>query len=61
MRFSVNIASKSVSKVTRFGISGNNAGQELFRPGWPRPTLHHHPCGEPAFSARPPGLMGASA
>ena len=28
MRFSVNIASKSVSKVTRFGISGNNGGQE---------------------------------
>lgn len=28
MRFSVNIAPKSVSKVTRFGISGNNRGQQ---------------------------------
>ncbi|ARM92023.1 hypothetical protein RHEC894_PD00519 (plasmid) [Rhizobium sp. CIAT894] len=61
MRFSVNIASKSVSKVTRFGICSKNRA-----PARPQARLAAansllRPCGEPAFSARPPGITGVSA
>ncbi|ACE93724.1 hypothetical protein B5K05_31345 [Rhizobium phaseoli] len=61
MRFSVNLASKSVSKMTRFGICGNNRGRSLL---WIQLAAANSllcPCGDPAFSARPPGIMGVSA
>ncbi|RUM26995.1 hypothetical protein EFQ99_01970 [Rhizobium vallis] len=58
MRFSVNIASKSVSKMTRFGICGNNRGLRLHPCPVGRGQLPARPCGEAAFSARPPGLNG---
>lgn len=58
MRFSFNIASKSVSKVTRFGICSNNRAQ--LPPTGPvgRGQLPFCPCDDEAFSARPPGLNG---
>lgn len=54
MRFSVNIASKSVSKVTRFGISGNNRGQGLIGGPVGRGQL-------PALPLRRPGFFGKTA
>ncbi|PCK80794.1 hypothetical protein CPT34_11465 [Rhizobium sophoriradicis] len=61
MRFSVNIASKSVLKVTRFGICGNNRGQASSSAQLAAANSLPCPCGDPAFSARPPGIMGVSA
>ncbi|PDV86777.1 hypothetical protein CO652_19150 [Rhizobium sp. H4] len=61
MRFSVNIASKSVSKVTRFGISGNNGGHGPSAAQLAAANSLPCPCGDPAFSARPPGIIGVSA
>ncbi|PDT18733.1 hypothetical protein CO670_01175 [Rhizobium sp. J15] len=58
MRFSVNLASKSVSKMTRFGICGNNRGRGGGMAWLAAANSLPCPCGGPGFSARPPELTG---